>query len=178
MSHSLSLKFFCFEADSLFRRSVCDYQYTGRTFVSFTLRQSRLNTQKFEVMITSQSLYYDCKQNFNWVIGPLPNRADRNPTGSVEEVISRNNRRVRLTEKAMQNQPFQEVLCNFRQELLTLELNYEQQLRGFQRKLMIYLHDDHTSKIQQQRSNLQKSYSDGNSKRKLIRRKITLRHSA
>ena len=34
-------------------------------------------------------------------------------------------RRLRGIERAIQNQPFQELLSNFRQELLTLELNYE-----------------------------------------------------
>ena len=63
---------------------------------------------------------------FNWVIGPLRNRAERNPVGSVEEVVLRIDRRLRGIERAIQNQPFQELLSNFRQELLTLELNYEQ----------------------------------------------------
>lgn len=50
-------------------------------------------------------MYYGWKQNFtyktlfiktiilltavNWVFGPIPNRAERNPAGSVEEVVSR-----------------------------------------------------------------------------------------
>ena len=63
---------------------------------------------------------------FNWVIGPLRNRAERNPVGSVEEVVLRIDRRLRGIKRAIQNQPFQELLPNFRQELLTLELNYEQ----------------------------------------------------
>ena len=63
---------------------------------------------------------------FNWVIGPLRNRAERNPVGSVEEVVLRIDRRLRGIKRAIQNQPFQELLPNFRQEFLTLELNYEQ----------------------------------------------------
>ena len=62
---------------------------------------------------------------FNWVIGPLRNRAERNPSGSVEEIVLRIDRRLRGIERAIQNQPSREVLSNFRQELLTLELNYE-----------------------------------------------------
>ena len=61
----------------------------------------------------------------NWVIGPLRNRTERNPAGSVEEVMLRINRRLGGIERAIQNQPSQEVLSNFRQELLTLELNYK-----------------------------------------------------
>ena len=63
--------------------------------------------------------------NFNWIIEPSQNRAERNPTGSVEKVVLRIDRRLRGIERVIQNQPSQEVLSNFRLELLTLELNYE-----------------------------------------------------
>ena len=63
---------------------------------------------------------------FNWVFGPLRNGAERNPAGSVEEFVLRIDRRLRGIERPIQNQPSQEVLSNFRQELLsTLELTYE-----------------------------------------------------
>ena len=63
--------------------------------------------------------------NFNWIIEPSRNRAERNPTGSVEKVVLRIDRRLRGIERVIQNHPSQEVLSNFRLELLTLELNYE-----------------------------------------------------
>ena len=42
---------------------------------------------------------------FNWVIGPLQNCAERSPSGSVEEVVLRIDRRLRGIERAIQNQP-------------------------------------------------------------------------
>ena len=44
------------------------------------------------------------------------------PVGSVEEIATRIEIRLRGIERAIQNQPSQEVLSNFKQGLLTLEL--------------------------------------------------------
>ena len=44
---------------------------------------------------------------------------------NFEEAVSRIDRRLRGIERAILNQQSQEMLSNFRQKLLTLELNYE-----------------------------------------------------
>ena len=51
VSHSRSLKFFVLELPWFSRHAVFVYQYVGRAFLSFTLRQSRVKTQKFEIII-------------------------------------------------------------------------------------------------------------------------------
>ena len=117
------------------------YQYPGGAFLSFRLRQSRVKTQKCDIIITVSVSVLGCKENctyknsfyqsyhfadnFQLGYGTLPKRAEKNPAESVKVVISRIDRQLRGVERAIQNQPSQEVLSYFRQERLTLELNYD-----------------------------------------------------
>ena len=107
-------------------------------FTSFKIKQYWLKTN---IVTASTVLYYGCKQNFTfknsfneiyhfandfqlgyWTFTKL---CRKKSSRNFEEAVTRIDRRLRGIKRAILNQPSQEVLSNFRQKLLTLELNYE-----------------------------------------------------